>query len=234
MGLCPHDRGDGASRRPRRHPARADRRHDRIVSRQPRWACTQAAIGATSTGRLVSTSRTGPANRRGPSPRARAALALGVSWWSTWPGWRVGALGGEAAFDLTGRAAAEHLDQVGVQGQQAWAGFGTQVGVEHGRGEGTGGGPRAAARGLARVVLPAAGGPVTRTSTRGGSTVAGPTWRGPGRGWGRGGWEGGGGGAGAGGGSGGGSGGGGGRRGRRPRWRPGRRRSRRRRGPGGR
>jgi hypothetical protein len=39
--------------------------------------------------------------------------------------------GGEAAFDLAGRAAAEHLDQDRVQGQQPRAGFGAEVGVEH-------------------------------------------------------------------------------------------------------
>jgi hypothetical protein len=46
--------------------------------------------------------------------------------------------GGEAAFELLGRAAAEDLDWVGVEGQQSGGGLGAEVGVEYHGGERSG------------------------------------------------------------------------------------------------
>jgi hypothetical protein len=68
----------------------------------------------------------------------RVALISGARRRSTWPGWRVGGPGREAAFDLGGGAAAEDLDQVGVEGVQARDGLGAEVGVEDGCGKGSG------------------------------------------------------------------------------------------------
>jgi hypothetical protein len=43
--------------------------------------------------------------------------------------------GREPALDLVGWAAAEHLDQVGMNGTEAWPRLGAEVGVDHCRRE---------------------------------------------------------------------------------------------------